>query len=48
MKSKRELYGGESRHLERFGLTAVVILAVLIAVLIKAKLLGEYTWHIGW
>jgi len=48
MKTKRELYGGESRYLKRFGLTAVVILAVLIAVMIKAKLLGEFTWHIGW
>jgi len=48
MKAKRELYSGESRHVERFGLTAFAILAVLIAVMIKAKLLGEFTWHIGW
>jgi len=48
MKTKRELYSGESRYLERFGLTAFAIVAVLIAVMIKAKLFGEFTWHIGW
>ena len=48
MNAKRDLRDNESRHLERFGLTAIAILAVMIAVLIKAKLLGEFQWHIGW
>ncbi len=48
MKTKRELYGGESKHLKRFLITIIAIVAVLIAVLIKAKLFGEFTWHIGW
>ncbi len=48
MKSKREIDNGESRHLKRFLITIIAILAVLIAVMIKAKLFGEFTWHIGW
>ena len=48
MKAKRELYRGESRYLDRLVITIIAILAVLIAVLIKAKLFGEFNWHISW
>ena len=44
MKTKRELYYHETRHLERFRLTAVAVFAVLAAILIKATLLGEFNW----
>ena len=48
MKAKREININESKHLERLALTTIAIVAVLGAVLIKAILLGEFTWHIGW
>lgn len=48
MKTKREIYSGEQKHLMRFAVTAIAVGAALGAVVIKAKLLGEFTWHIGW
>lgn len=48
MKTTREIHGGESKHLKRFAITAFAVALVLAAVIIKAKVFGEFTWHIGW
>jgi hypothetical protein len=48
MKTKSAIYGSEQKHLIRLAVTAIAVGAVLTAVAIKAKLLGEFTWHIGW
>ncbi len=48
MKIKREMHHDESKHLARSAVTAIAVAAVLAAVIIKAKLFGEFTWHIGW
>lgn len=44
MKAKREIYGNESRHLERLFITTVALVAVLAAVFVKAAALGEFDW----
>ena len=48
MKRQREIHSGESKHSKRFAVTAIALALVLAAVIIKAKLFGEFTWHIGW
>ena len=48
MKTQRKIYSGESKHLNRFAVTAIAVGAMLAAVVIKAKMLGEFTWHVGW
>lgn len=47
MKAKREIIGGESRHVERAWLTIIAIVAVFGAMFVKAVLLGEFAWHGG-
>lgn len=37
-----------TRLSERLVLTTIAVVAVLGATLIKAILLGEFTWHVGW
>ena len=44
MRVKRETIYNETRHSERFALTAIAIAAALGTVLIKATLLGEFNW----
>ena len=48
MNVKQTIYLHETRYLSRLTVTAVAVLTVLTAVVVKAKLLGEFTWHIGW
>jgi hypothetical protein len=48
MNTKRKIYGDEAKHLRRFATTAIAVCAVIAAVVIKAKLLGEFAWHVGW
>lgn len=48
MKTHRGIYSGESKHLRRLAVTTIAVAAVLAAVVIKAKLLGEFAWHVGW
>ena len=48
MKTKQETKHCESSHLRRAAITAIALAAVLAAVIVKAKLYGEFTWHIGW
>ncbi len=47
MKTQREIHG-EAKHLKRFAITAIAVALVLAAVIIKGKVFGEFTWHIGW
>ena len=44
MKAKREITYSETRHLNRFTVTAIAIAAAVGAVLIKATLIGEFEW----
>lgn len=48
MNTKRKIYGDEAKHLRRLATTAIAVVAVIAAVVIKAKLLGEFTWHVSW
>lgn len=48
MKTNQEMPHRESKHLRRAAITAIAVAAVLAAVIIKAKLFGEFTWQIGW
>jgi hypothetical protein len=48
MKVKQTVYRSEMWYLNRLIVTAAAVLMVLTAVFVKAKLLGEFTWHIGW
>ena len=48
MKIKREINYDESKHLARVAVTAIAVAAVLATAIIKAKMFGEFTWHIGW
>jgi hypothetical protein len=48
MKIKRETHHDGAKHLVRFVVTAIAVAAVLAVVIIKGKIFGEFTWHIGW
>ena len=48
MNVKQTIYRSEMRYLSRLTVTTVAVMTVLTAVVVKAKLLGEFTWHIGW
>lgn len=46
MSRERELAKGDPTPLKRFAVTVIAIAAVLAAVIIAAKLFGEFIWHI--
>jgi hypothetical protein len=48
MRVKQTIYSSETRYFNRLTVTAIAVLAVLTATVVKAKLLGEFTWHVGW
>ena len=48
MNVKQTIYLNETQYLNRLSVTAIAVLTILTAAVVKAKLLGEFTWHIGW
>ena len=48
MNVKQTIYRSETQYLNRLTVTAIAVLTVLTTTNVKAKLLGEFTWHIGW
>lgn len=45
MKQQKQLYRSEPKHLERLFITGIAVFAALAAIVIKAKLLGAFSWQ---
>jgi hypothetical protein len=48
MNMKQTVYRSEMRYLKRLTITTIAVLTALTAMVVKAQLLGEFTWHISW
>lgn len=46
MKRKQPFRPGETKHFWRLKIVAIAVLTVFAAVIIPAKLLGEFDWHL--
>ena len=46
MKCKQQDYEDSSGYIRRLIITGIAILSALAVVIISAKLLGEFIWHV--